>query len=166
MAGKSYFLCKVDTIDGESPDPRYQGYFEIDSWGFSAAMTGTAQKGSGMASGKVTLGDFYCTKPVDTATPKLMEACAKGVHIGSATVVARKQGRASGELEEFAKWIFTDIVITSSQISGMGDGAQPPMESMSFAYVKIEIKYDEKKADGSSAGWQGASFDSKTNQAA
>ena len=95
-----------------------------------------------------------------------MEACAKGNHIAKAEVVARKQGRKSGELEEFARWTFTNLVITSQHISGMGEGGQLPFESVSFAYEKLEFKYDEKKADGTSAGWQGASFDSKTNLAA
>jgi type VI secretion system secreted protein Hcp len=166
MAGKSYFLCKIDTIDGESPDPKYPGYFEIDSWGFNVMMHGTQQTGAGMAVGKATFGDFNCTKSVDKASPKLMEACAKGTHLGSATLVARKQGRASGELEEFATWKFTNLVITSVQSLGSGVGGGLPSESLGFAYEKLEFKYDVKKADGSSEGWQGASFDSKTNLAA
>lgn len=166
MAGKSYYLCKIDTIKGESPDPKYPDHFEIESWGFNVAMQGTQQTGKGMAMGKASFGDFQCIKNVDTATPKLMEACAKGSHIGSAVVVARKQGRASSELEEYAKWTFTNLVITHVSPGGSGGGGQLPLESVGFAYEKLEFKYDEKKADGTSAGWQGASFDSKTNVAA
>lgn len=166
MAGKSYFLCKIDGIGGESPDPKYVDFFELENWGLDVHMEATQQTGSGMLMGKATLGEFRFTKSVDKATPKLIEACAKGTHITKADLVARKQGRTSGELEEFVRWTFTNLVITSEQIGGMGEGGQLPLEHVSFAYEKLEFKYDEKKADGTSAGWQGASFDSKTNLAA
>src|SRR5690606_37024423 len=116
------FLCKVDTIAGESPDPNYPGFFEIESWGFNVSMHGTGQSGRGMVAGKCELGEFQCTKLMDKASPKLFEACAKGTAIGSVKVVGRKQGRSSGELEEFANWIFTNIVITTVHPAGSGGG--------------------------------------------
>jgi type VI secretion system secreted protein Hcp len=166
MPGKSYFLCKIDGIDGESPDPRYAGYFEIDNWGWDAYMQATQQTGAGMVMGKATLGTFSFDKVCDKATPKLVEAVAKGQHIGQAVCIARKQGRASAELEEFAKYTFRNIVISGYNIHGIGEGGGLPGERIDVSFEFLKMECDKKNADGSSAGWQAAEFNSKTNQAA
>ncbi len=166
MPGKSYFLCKIDGIAGESPDPRYADFFEIDNWGWDAYMQATQQSGAGMVMGKCTLGTFSFDKVADKASPKLREACAKGQHIGQVVCIARKQGRASAELEEFAKYTFRNVVISGSSINGIGSGGGIPGERIDVSFEVLKIEYDQKNADGTSAGWQSAEFDSKTNQAA
>ena len=161
--GKAYFLLKVEEMEGESPDANYSGYFEIDNWGWDVSFFSTAQTGSGMAMGKATLGSFTFNKNTDKASVKLFEACASGKHIGTAEVVARKQGRASGELEEFAKYTFTNLVVVGYDISGAGEGGGLPMEACAFSFEEVKIEYDQKNADGSSAGWKSGQFNSKTN---
>ena len=159
MNGKPYFLLKIEGIEGETADPKYPGYFEIDSWSWGVSMASTMQSGGGMAAGKANLSDFSFTKPSDKSTPKLMEACATGVKYPSAIAIARKQGQTSGELEEFAKYTFTDLVISRYSVSGSGE---IPAEQLSVSFGKVDFEYDEKKL-GESQGWQKAGFDSKTN---
>ncbi len=160
--GKSYFLLKIDEMEGESPDANYRGHMEIDNWGWEVTMFGTAQTGSGMAMGKATLGTFTCTKNTDKASIKLFEACATGKHIPSAICIARKQGRSSGELEEFAKYTFNNLVVTGFNIGG-GEGGGLPVEQLAISFEEIKIEHDQMNADGTSSGWKSAMFNSKTN---
>jgi len=162
-SGKAYFLLKVDGMEGESPDANYSGYFEIDNWGWDVSFFGTAQTGAGMAMGKATLGPFTFFKNTDKASVKLFEACASGMAIPSAEVVGRKQGRSSGELEEFVKYKFTNLVVVGYDIAGAGEGGGLPGENCAFSFEKVQIQYDQKNADGSSAGWKSGEFNSKTN---
>ena len=160
--GKSYFLLEIEGMEGESPDANYPGFMEIDNWQWDVSMFGTAQTGSGMAMGKATLGTFTFNKNTDKASIKLFEACSTGAHIGTALCVGRKQGRTSGELEEFVKYTFNNLVVTGFDIGG-GDGGGLPTENVAISFEEVQIEYDQKNADGTSAGFKSARFNSKTN---
>ena len=166
MAGKKYFLCKIDGCPGESPDPKYADFFEIDNWGWDAYMQATQQTGAGMVMGKVTLGTFSFDKLADKATPKLREACAKGQHITTVYCVARIQGKKSGELEEFAWYTFTNCVITGSSINGLGEGGGLPGERIDISFEKLKFEYDQSLTTGTNAGKVAGEFNSKTNMVA
>lgn len=162
-SGKSYFLLQINGMEGESPDANYSGYFEIDNWGWDVSFFGTAQTGSGMAMGKATLGAFAFFKNTDKASPLIFEACAAGTAVPNALLIGRKQGRSSGELEEFVKYTFTNLVVVGYDISGAGEGGGLPGENCAFSFEDVKIEYDQKNADGSSAGFKSGQFNSKTN---
>lgn len=162
MAGNKYYLLKIDSIDGESPDPDYPGYFEIYNWTWDMFMIQTMQTGSGMASGKASLGSFGFDKTTDKASALLAQACASGQHLKNALLICRKQGLESGALEEFAKYTFTDVVVTSFKLNGMSGGGEIPTERLDVAFGEVRIDYEEKKL-GKGQGFIGAFFNSKTN---
>jgi type VI secretion system Hcp family effector len=163
MAGKSYFLCKIDGCDGESPDPSYQGWFEIDNWGWDAYMQATQQTGAAMVAGKATLGTFSFDKVADKSSPKVREACCKGQHIGQVQAIGRRQGLASGTLEEFVWYTFRNCVVTGTHISGQGEGGGIPSERIEMSFEFLKFEYDQKNADGSGSGKMAGEFNSKTN---
>lgn len=162
--GKGYYLLKVDGIPGESPDAGYPDHFEIFNWSWDMFMMQTMQTGSGMASGKASLGSFGFDKYTDKASTLLAQACSSGQHIKNALLVCRKQGQESGELEEFAKYTFTDLVVTSFKLNGMSGTGDIPTERLDFAFGEVRVDYEEKKL-GKGQGWIGAFFNAKTNTA-
>lgn len=161
MAAVDYFL-KVDGIEGESQDSKHKNEIQIESFTFGETNSGTAALGGGHGAGKVVMNDFHFTMKVNKASPKLFLACAGGEHIKSAILVARKAGK---EQQEFLKWTFTDVLISSFQHGG-SQGDVIPMDQISFNFAKVEMEYKEQKADGTLAGAIKAGWDQKQNKAA
>ena len=99
--------------------------------------------------------DFHFTMKINKATPQLILACAEGRHIKSAVLTCRKAGT---EQQEFLKYTFTDILISSYQTGGTGQGDVVPIEQVSFNYSQVRCEYAPQKPDGSleaysAAGW-------------
>lgn len=140
-----YYL-KIDTIDGESTKKGVEKYLEIQSFSFGESQTGSGSAGTGVGTGAVSMQDFSFNTMVSKASPKLFLACAQGQEIKSAELVARKSG-AGGKQEIFMKWKFSNLLVSSYQISGSGDS---PSESFSLNFSKIEVEY--KPQDGDKMG--------------
>jgi type VI secretion system secreted protein Hcp len=154
MAAVDYYL-KIDGIDGESSDSKHKGEIEIDSfsWGVTngASVTGTG----GLSAGRAQVQDIHFTAKVSKASPKLKLACASGQHLKKAVLVCRKAGK---DQQEFLKYVFSDVLVSSYQIGGSGHGDVLPMDQFSLAFAKVEQEYKEQKADGTlgaatKAGW-------------
>ena len=108
MATVDYFL-KIDGIKGESQDKTHKEEIQLNSFSWGATNAGTSAMGSGAGAGKVKFDDFSFAKSVDTASPKLMLACANGEHIKSAILTCRKAGK---EQQEYLKYTFTDLLVS------------------------------------------------------
>jgi type VI secretion system secreted protein Hcp len=79
----------------------------------------------------------------DRATPLIFDAAASGRHIREASFVLRKVG---GSQIEFAKYVFSDVLILSG-----GD-------TFSFTFARVRVEYVPQKADGTAGpaipfGW-------------
>jgi type VI secretion system secreted protein Hcp len=105
--------------------------------------------------------DFHFVMKVNKATPKLVLACASGEHIKKAVLTCRKAGK---EQQEFLKYSFTDVLISSYQTGGASNGSIVPSDQISFNYGKMEVEYKEQKADGSMGGPVKAGWDLKANK--
>jgi type VI secretion system secreted protein Hcp len=161
MAAADYFL-KIDGIEGESQDSKHKAEIEIQSFSFGATQTGSFAAGGGGGAGKVSMQDFHFTVPVNKASPKLMLACASGQHIKKAVLTVRKAGK---EQQEYLKYTFSDILVSSYQTGG-GGGDVMPVDQISLNFAKIEHEYKEQKADGTLAGSVKAGWDLKQNKEA
>ncbi|TCJ20397.1 type VI secretion system tube protein Hcp [Parasulfuritortus cantonensis] len=160
MADVDYFL-KIAGIDGESTDSKHANEIELMSWSWgesNSATIGSATGGAG--AGRVQMQDFTVSKVVDKSSVNLMKTCAIGDHIDSIILVGRKAGK---EQQEYFKITFTECMVTSYSVSASGD---TPMESVSFAFSKIEMIYKPQKKDGSLGGDIKASYDLITNKGA
>ena len=69
-------FLKIDGIQGESTDPKHNDEIMVLSWSWSETQAVAAAPPGG--TGKVSMQDFHFSKAVDTASPKLMLACATG----------------------------------------------------------------------------------------
>jgi type VI secretion system secreted protein Hcp len=118
--------------------------------------------GGGGGAGKASFNDFHFTMKVNKSTPKLMLACANGEHIKKAVLTCRKAGK---DQQEFLKYTFTDLLVSSYQSGGNGAGDVVPIEAISINYSKCEVSYKEQKADGTLGGEVKAGWDLKANKA-
>ena len=160
MAQADMFL-KLDGIEGESQDSKHKGELEISSWSWGEVNSGSSSMGGGAGTGKVNMQDFHFVIKNGKHSPKLFLACATGQHIKNATLVCRKAG---GDQQEYLKWKFTDILISSYQIGHSAGAAGLPTDQCSFNYTKIEMEYKEQKDTGELGGQVKAGYDVKANQ--
>ena len=129
---------------GESADKKHKGEIDVMSFSWGESNSGSAGYGGGAGSGKVNMQDFNFTMRTCKASPNLALACATGEHIKEATLTVRKAGK---EQQDFLIVKFTDLLVSSYQVSG-GAGEELPMESISLNFGKIEVSYSPQKADG------------------
>jgi type VI secretion system secreted protein Hcp len=159
MAAVDYFL-KIDTIDGESKDDKHKNEIDLESWSWGETNSGGEGYGGGGGAGKVSMQDFHFVMKVNKASPKLFLACATGQHIAKAVLTCRKAG---GEQQEYWKWTFCDLLISSYQTGG-SSGQVVPVDQISFNFSKIETEYKEQDAKGALGGAAKAGYDLKLNK--
>ena len=155
------FFLKLDGIDGESKDDKYKDHIEVDSWSWGQTNSSSGHSGGGHGAGKVSAQDFHFVMKVNKATPKLILACAEGHHIPNATLIARKAGKGQ---QDFLKYKFTDVFVSSFQTGGAGHGDTIPLDQISLGYVKMEIEYKEQQKDGSLGGPVKTGYDYQANK--
>jgi type VI secretion system secreted protein Hcp len=141
-------FLKIDGIPGESVDANHKGEIVLESFSWGETNSGAARAAaSGVGAGRVSMQDFHFTARVSIATPKLMLACAAGQHIKSAQVTFRQAQNPEGRTgNEFLFYKFTGVFISSVQQAG--EVADRPLDSVSFAFQKIQVEYKEQKPDG------------------
>lgn len=160
MASVDYFL-KIDGIDGESLQKGHEKEIEIHSFSWGEQNAGSFAGNMGGGSGKVAMQDFHFTVPINKSSPKLFLACATGEHIKTAALTCRKAGKTQ---QEFLKWKFTDLLISSYNTGGSGGSDVIPVDQVSFNFTKIEISYAPQKADGNLDAALPAGYDIKVGQ--
>jgi type VI secretion system secreted protein Hcp len=159
MAAVDYFL-KIAGVDGESAHDKHKGEIDVEAWSWGETRTASPVGGAaGVGSGRVSMNDFTFTMKLNKASPKLFLACAAGEHIKTAWLTAQRAGDKSSDY--FLKWSFTDLLV-SSYLTGAG-GGEPPADSVSMSFGKIEVEYKEQKPDGTFAASIKAGWDQTKN---
>jgi len=158
LNGAVDMFIKIGDIKGESNDDAHKDEIDVLSWSWGMANNGTTQSGGGGA-GKVSFQDLSCTKYLDKATPKLMEACSTGTHLPEATLVVRK----AGEIPIEYLIIRMENVLVSSVSTGGSGGEDRLTENVSLNFSKVHVEYTEQKPDGSTGGKVEMSWNVATN---
>ena len=154
-----YFL-RVDGIQGESSDDKHKGEIDVLSWSWGETQPTPPSPGGGGGGGKVEMSDLTVVAHVSKASPRLLLACASGKHIKSAVLTGRKAGKGQ---QEFLTFSLTDILVSSYQI-GASASSEPPTDSVSLNFAKIQVEYKEQKADGSLGETVKVGWDRKANK--
>src|SRR5262249_43004206 len=141
MAEVDYFL-KIDGIAGESHDDKHKGEIDVESWTWGETNLGNAPQGGGLGAGKVAMQDFHFVVKVSKATPQLLEAVLTGLHFPTAVLTCRKAG---GKQEEFLKYTFTNLMVTSV-VERQTQHDSFPRQEFSLNFHKVECEYKEQKA--------------------
>lgn len=133
-------FLKLDGIPGESQGHKHKGEIEVlsYSWGISNQAPSS---GGGGGAGKPVVQDFTIVKQLDAASPKLMEACCRGEHLGNAMVtLVSKEGQ-----QDYFKIKMSDVLISSYQTSGGSGGGSVPMEQVSFTFSHVDLQAADRK---------------------
>jgi type VI secretion system secreted protein Hcp len=153
MAFDTYI--KFDGIDGEVTAKGMEKTIEIYSfsWGASNPTSAHSSGGKALSAGKVSVSSFNLMKKVDKTSAQLFQNCCTGKMINKATVTMRKAGGDAGQAA-FLVYEFTDLLVESVQWSGSSGGDDTPTESVSFAFGKVDITYNQidKKGSPTKAG--------------
>jgi len=158
----SDIFAKIGDIKGESLDAKHKDEIEVLSFSWGVTNAGATAAGSGGGAGKATFQDLFFIHKIDKASPLLMRACATGTHLKEATITHRKAGK---DQQEFLKYKFNDIIISSYQTGGSGHGDVVPTDQISFNFVKIEVLYKPQKADGTLDAGTPVGYDLATQKA-
>jgi type VI secretion system secreted protein Hcp len=159
MAAFDYFL-RVDGIQGESADAKHKGEIDVLSWSWGETQPTPPGPGGGGGAGKVEMSDLTIVTRVSKASPHLLLACASGKHMKSAVLTGRKAGKGQ---QEFLTFSLTDILVSSYQ-TGASASVEPPTDSVSLNFAKIQVEYKEQKADGSLGETVKVGWDRKANK--
>jgi type VI secretion system secreted protein Hcp len=152
-----YFL-KLEGIEGESMDHKHKNEIDLLSFSWGETQTGSHAVGGGGGAGKVSMQDFHFVMKTNKASPKLLIACATGDHIKKAIMTCRKAGK---EQQEFLKYTFYDLLVSSYQTGGSSSGDEIPLDQISLNYTKVEYEYREQQADGTLKGPVKVGYDLK-----
>ncbi len=125
-------FLKVGDIAGESNDAVHKGSSIATAWTWALEnaidpLTRTT---------KSSFKSLSLAKPVDSATPQLMTACAQGKHFDRATLILRRSGRTP---IEFYRIILEDVIVSSVQQNGSAGG--DINEAISLNYGRIGVEY-------------------------
>ena len=140
-------FVQIDGIDGESTDSKYPGWIEVVFYGanMSQTISTTASSAGGASTERIDFDEFIFTKLVDTASPRLVLACAAGTHIDSITV---ELCRAGSEKIKFMSYQMTNCIISSITTTG---GGAFPHETIGVNFGKIEWSYTRQNRTGGDA---------------
>jgi type VI secretion system secreted protein Hcp len=130
---------KLDGIDGESQEPAHPGW--IDLLAFTTGVTRTTNDAPSWNA-------FSLAKPLDKASPLLLQRCASGMNVPKAIV---EVVRTSPTKQRYYRFVFEDVLITSYQTSGASDAIHT--EQFSLNFEKVTWTYTE--FDASDDGFTG-----------
>lgn len=148
---------------GESSDKAMKGKkaFEIQSFNFGASnLADITSRGGGGGTNRVTVHEFSITRPVDKTSPVMFKHCCQGSHFDKGTVCMRKASGKAGEPITYLTYEFEKVYVSNIAQNG---GGEVPNESISFAFLKVNVTYIPQKADGSPDTKVAAGWDLETN---
>lgn len=138
--------------EGESTAKDMTGKIEIYSFSWGASNPTTVGSSStGLSGGKVSISSFNVMKKTEKSSATLFAACCNGKHFDTATVTMRKASGEGGQ-KAFLVYKFTDVMVESIQWSGSSGGDDTPTESLSLAFAKVEIEYQQQDSKGGAVG--------------
>lgn len=148
---------KIAGIEGEATHKGHENEIEVRSWTWgvdNAAKPGTGGGGAGKAVPR----ELVFTHGYDKASPLLAKSCAKGTHLATATLSARKAGKGQ---QDFLTITLKDVLVTAVSVSGDGDDIA---ESVALAYGEINVVYKPQNAKGGLGPGVGFGWNVKTNK--
>ena len=142
---------KFADVDGEATDKDHKGWTDLLSFSQGLTQPGSGATGATRGRGDVIVEDIACVKELDKSSPKIAEAVCKGkvfpkveIHLTASYTDAGRQTYYAYELE--------NVLVTSYNISGDGQGESVPTENFSLNFEKIKTTYTECGTDGKKKG--------------
>lgn len=146
MAARYYL--HIPEIVGELKDRDHSGWMDVESFAIERPSSRGGQTAESRES--LALEDFHFTKKTDKATPKLMEAAARGLNSPKVTLEVRQIGSAPGAfLPGMRGWlqlkvltyVFEEVTISSFSIGAGSKGDANPMDTFILNFKKMTYSY-------------------------
>jgi type VI secretion system secreted protein Hcp len=148
MTSHADYFLKFGDIKGESTADKHSGEIDILGFRFGVQQPGAAAAvGQGAGVGKAQFHEFQFVKRIDSASAKLMVACASGQHFQDVTLSCR---RAGGTQAEFLNVKLENVIVSSYESSG-GEGEvrnSLPVDTFHLNFAKITVNYKAQTAQG------------------
>lgn len=144
------FLKFTPDIKGESLQEGYEGQIEILSYSWGVSQAGGFSFSTGGTVAKANVHDMSVSFQQCSASPKLMEHCAKGKHFDSALLSCLKAG--GDKQEKYLEITLEDVIVSSYTTGGSGDDMPHESLTLNFAKVKLEYFSQDDKGATKSAG--------------
>jgi len=132
----------MPSIPGEVVDDRHPGAIEVLSWSWAVSNVPPAGGGAGGRIGRPTLTDVAVTLRLDAATPRLFDACARGIHQPEALLSARRPGMT----EDYLTVRLQDALVTSATTAFSGE---EPAVQITLGFTSVTLTYQTTLPDGS-----------------
>ena len=147
MAVDMFLKLEGPALEGESSDETHEGEIDVLAWSWGVSQSGTMHIAKGGGAGKVNVQDISLTKWIDSASPNLLQHCAKGTQFEKATLTCRRASGDGGQIEYLV--ISLECVIISSVSCGGSGGEDRFTENLSLNFGKFEVTYTPQDNDGS-----------------
>ncbi len=166
-------FLKIDGIDGESTVQGYEKWIELlsFSWGVAASETAGGPAGGGGggggAAGRASPKAFSFMKLTDSASPNIFLKLCEGTPFQQVSLACRKAGGNAADSgaapQAFLKIDFFDVFFSSYNEGGNTGTDQQPLESLSFAFAKMDLQVAAMLTDGTLGAVSSAGFNFRTN---
>lgn len=151
--GSSFFLA-IDGIPGDATDQALPKTIETLDWSFGVA-TAISPTNTGAGVGKSKPQPFTFVSRMSSASPKLFLACAKGTHIPTAKLTARRAGEVPFV---YLTLTLKNLFVTSYQTSPDPVNAFP-LDVVRIEFGLVTVSFTAQKPDGSAGKAVTAGFD-------
>jgi len=131
------FLSLIPEIKGESTDKEHKDQIDVLAWSWGMANSGTTHVGGAGGVRLASFQDLSLTKYVDKASPALMQKCANGGHLTTATLIVRKAGASP---VEYIKIKLEEVLVSGVATGGSG-GEDRLTENVSLNFGKVSLTY-------------------------
>src|SRR5262245_28480544 len=134
----SVFFLAVDGIPGDSVDAHFEKTIDVLdwSWGVRSAISPT---NTGSGAGKSKPQPFTVVARTGSASPKLFLACAKGTHIKTATLSARRSGAGA---QVYLTIKLQNLFVTSYEVAPLPTDAGP-IDVVQLEYGAVTVTYTQ-----------------------
>jgi type VI secretion system secreted protein Hcp len=132
-------------VKGESITPGHEGDIVVKSW--SWGLHATSAIGSTQATGRRSYKALTIVKAIDKGSTSLMSALATNDEIKEAKLTLR---RAGGDQAAF--FVISIQSARVASIDHVGDADGQTVETVSFAFNKIDVEYRLQQTTGSAGG--------------
>ncbi|RPJ57435.1 MAG: type VI secretion system tube protein Hcp [Acidobacteria bacterium] len=156
-AGQVKILLQIDDIGGSSILKGYEGAIEAStlSWG---AINDSAPTSGGAQAGRVQFTGISFTKPMDSASPLLLQGLTTGRTIPTVTI--RYVITTGDGTQEFSTMTLQDVTLTSQQVSA---SSELPAEAISLKFRRIQWEVCSFDATGARSGCNTSTWDITKN---
>ncbi len=162
MALDMFIKFVTPEVKGESRDSKHKGEIDVLAWSWGASNSGSTHTGGGGGSGKANFQDLSFTKWVDSSSPTLLTAVAKGTHYDDVLLTVRKAG---GEAPvEYVVLELKEVMVTGVSTGGSG-GEDRLTENITLNFAQFTFSYQPQDAKGASGAALKSSFNIAENAA-